>query len=391
MDSRAFNRSAQGGSVLILVTIGMVVLLGMAGLALDMGHAYLMKTRLQSALDAAALSGAKTLDEAKGDTVQAEIDALNTFTTNAGDDMNDTSLTPVVEFSDVLFDPAQALAPRYVRVTLNGYQLPMWFAHVLPGVGNNKQVAASAVSGPSPTLGEVCDIFPVMVCGDPAGDDDCSDGSCFGYNFDPLSTDEIVLKTGSGDGSEVGPGNYQLIRLGDNTGAADLRDSMAGAYEGCIDGSDIETEPGNTVGPVAQGINTRFGMYQGPFSQDDRDIYPPDLVSDTRSPAAYYSDYRDIYDSPAPAWDHPDGEAYRRIVPVPIGDCSGTTNGQGEVPMLGVACFFLTRPAEQNGEQRIYGQIIPGCKAHGTAGPDPNTGPGPYKIQLYKDPDNRDA
>ena len=41
--------------------------------------------------------------------------------------------------------------------------------------------------------------------------------------------------------------------------------------------------------------------------------------------------------------------------------------------------------------QRIYGQIIPGCEVHGTAGPDPKTGPGPYKIQLYKDPDNLDA
>lgn len=391
MNGQTINRSAQRGSILILVTIGMLVLLGMAGLALDMGHAYLMKTRLQNALDAAALSGAKTLDETKGDTAQASIDALNTFAINAGADMNDASLTPVVEFSDVVFDPAQALDPRYIRVSLANYRQPMWFAQVLPGVGSNKQVSASAVAGPSPTLGEVCDVFPVMVCGDPAGDTDCSDGSCYGYNYDPNSNSEIVLKTGSGDSTAVGPGNYQLIRLGDNTGANDLRQSMAGSYEGCIDGSDVETEPGNTVGPVAQGINTRFGIYQGPFNQDDREIYKPDLVSDTQAPVSYYSDYRDIYASPSPAYDHPDGQAFRRIIPVPIGDCSSTVNGSGEVPVLGVACFFLTRPAEQNGEQRIYGQIIPGCEAHGTAGPDPKTGPGPYKIQLYKDPDNLDA
>ena len=51
----------------------------------------------------------------------------------------------------------------------------------------------------------------------------------------------------------------------------------------------------------------------------------------------------------------------------------------------------LTRPAEQNGDQRIYGQIVPGCKAHGTPGPNPGPGPGPYIIQLYKDPDSGDA
>jgi len=61
------------------------------------------------------------------------------------------------------------------------------------------------------------------------------------------------------------------------------------------------------------------------------------------------------------------------------------------VPLLDIACFFLTRPAEQNGDQRIYGQFVTGCKAHGTAGPDPATGPGPYTIQLYKDPDSGDS
>ena len=387
------NKTTQRGSVLVLVTIGMVVMLGVAGLALDMGHAYLMKTRLQNALDAAALSGAKSLDETD-DPVQAEIDARNTFTINAGNDMNDTTLNPVVEFSDILFDPAQLLDPKYVRVSLAGYQQPMWFAQILPSVGNDKLVTASAVAGPSPVLLEVCDVFPVMVCGDPAGDTDCSDGACYGYSYDPVSNSEIVLKTGSGGSWNVGPGNYQLIRLDNSTGGADIRENMAGSYEGCINtGEDIETEPGNTVGPVAQGINTRFGIYQGPFKPSDQDIYKPDLVSDTHSPTDYYSDYDAIYSSPnaAQLFDHPNGEAHRRIVAVPIGDCSTTTNGQGQVPPLGIACFFLTRPAEQNGDQEIYGQIVPGCETHCTPGPDPVTGPGPYIIQLYKDPDSGEA
>jgi hypothetical protein len=385
------KRSSQRGSILVLATVGMVALLGMAGLALDMGHAYLMKTRLQNALDAAALSGAKTLDET-ADPVQAEIDARNTFSINAGGDMNDAGLTlTAVEFSDILFDPAQALNPRYIRVTLTGYQQAMWFAQILPGVGNNKLVSATAVAGPSPKLAEICDILPVMVCGDPNGDTDCTDGACYGYSFDPTSTTETVLKTGSGNTWDVGSGNYQLIRLGDSKGGSDIRDNLAGSYENCLDTSqDIETEPGNTVGPVAQGLNTRFGIYQGPFQPSDKDIYKPDLVSDTHAPSYYYSEYDSIYTSGGP-FDHPAGEVHRRIVAVPIGDCSTTTNGQGTVPLLDTACFFLTRPAEQNGEQRIYGQFVTGCKAHGTPGPIPANGPGPYIIQLYKDPDSEDA
>ena len=391
MSNHMQSKSSQRGSVLVLVTLGMTVLLGMAGLALDMGHAYIMKTRLQNALDAAALSGAKTLDET-GDTVQAETDARNTFSINAGGDMNDAGLALTsVEFSDILFDPAQALDPQYIRVTLNGYQQAMWFAQILPAVGDNKLVSSTAVAGPSPKLGEICDILPVMVCGDPSGDSDCTDGACYGYSFDPTSTSETVLKAGSGDDWDVGPGNYQLIRLGDSKGGSDVRENLAGGYENCLDTSeDISTEPGNTVGPVAQGLNTRFGMYNGPFKPEDRDIYTPDLVSDTHAPSHYYSDYDAIYSSAGP-FDHPDGEAHRRIVAVPIGDCSTATNGQGELPLLDIACFFLTRPAEQNGEQRIYGQFVTGCKAHGTAGPDPDGNIGPYILQLYKDPDNTDA
>ena len=48
----------QQGAVLILVVAAMVAMLGMAGLALDGGHAMLNKTRLQNTVDAAALSGA---------------------------------------------------------------------------------------------------------------------------------------------------------------------------------------------------------------------------------------------------------------------------------------------------------------------------------------------
>ena len=59
--------------------------------------------------------------------------------------------------------------------------------------------------------------------------------------------------------------------------------------------------------------------------------------------------------------------------------------------MLGLGCFFLTQPAEQNGDQRIYGQFVSGCKANGVPGPDPGSGPGPYIIQLYKDPDSVDT
>jgi len=51
----------ESGQVLVLATIMMVVLIAMAGFAIDVGHAYLVQRQLQAATDAAALAGALDL------------------------------------------------------------------------------------------------------------------------------------------------------------------------------------------------------------------------------------------------------------------------------------------------------------------------------------------
>ena len=57
------SRQSQRGAVVVLVAVAMTALIMMAGLALDMGHAFLNKSRLQNTVDAAALAAAKRLDE----------------------------------------------------------------------------------------------------------------------------------------------------------------------------------------------------------------------------------------------------------------------------------------------------------------------------------------
>ena len=42
-------------------------------------------------------------------------------------------------------------------------------------------------------------------------------------------------------------------------------------------------------------------------------------------------------------------------------------------------------------DKNIFGQFVDGCLAGGSAGPTPGAGPGPYLIQLYKDPDSGDS
>jgi len=224
-----------------------------------------------------------------------------------------------------------------------------------------------------------------------------------------------VLKTSDNTG-DVGPGNFRLIRLGGGQGAADVREAMAGSYAGCISsGQTVPTEPGNTVGPVVQGLNTRFGQYLGPMG-GTQSQYPPDVVTEEPSPRLTYDDDTDtiyygseVVDGP-PDPSYYDHSAYtadvssgnynylpteeggtgafgRRIMAVPVGDCTNTTNGQGDVPLLGFLCYHLIQTAEQKGnESHVYGQFIDsGCPITGRPGPNPGTGPGPYIIQLYKD------
>jgi Flp pilus assembly protein TadG len=406
----------QRGAALILVVVGMVAILGIAGLALDSGHVMLNKTRLQNAADAAALAAAKVLDQT-GDVALADAAADAMFASNAGNagnrEIGDAytrgDVTVTVEFSSTLnpFTPGSN-PPAYVRVRAQGFTMPVWFSAVV-GV-TTKSAAASAVAGPSPTINTACNLMPMMVCGDAA-----AGPPLFGYT--PGEPD--VLKSSTSNGSwEVGPGNFQLIRLG-GTGGAVIRENMAGGYDGCMTvGDNIETEPGNTVGPVVQGFNTRFGDFTGPMN-GTQSTYPPDVVTQQPvPPLSYdretdtitqggtpvtdasqinfnYDDYTARVDSesydyqPAPAGI---GAFQRREVAVAIGNCDGTTNGAGTVPLLSFGCFYLLQQAAQQGnESYIYGQFLEECRAGGMPGPAPTTIPGPYIIQLYRDYSSTDS
>ena len=72
------------------------------------------------------------------------------------------------------------------------------------------------------------------------------------------------------------------------------------------------------------------------------------------------------------------GAFQRREVAVAIGNCNGTTNGAGTVPLLGFGCFYLLQQAQQQGnESYIYGQFLEDCRAGGMPGPAPTSDSGP--------------
>src|SRR5215470_18866572 len=72
----------QRGAAMVFIIAALVAVLLAAGLALDVGHATLNKSRLQNATDAAALAAAKMIDSTRS-TVLATTEALAAFGANA--------------------------------------------------------------------------------------------------------------------------------------------------------------------------------------------------------------------------------------------------------------------------------------------------------------------
>ena len=413
----------QRGVAIPLVVAGLVAILAIAGLALDSSHAFVNKTRLQNTADAAALAAAKVYDQT-ADTVPSTAAANSVFGLNTDGNGNfeidnaydNGDISVVVQYS-VTLDPfvPTGVGP-YVRVIATGFSMATSLSSIL---GNTEvNVAASAVAGPSPTIDNACNIAPLVACAE------STDPSVPYFGFTPNKL--MVLKPSPGDHGDVGPGNYKLLRL-NCPGGACVRDAMAGAYDACATtDTTVETEPGVTAGPTSQGFNTRFGEYNGPVSSDD---YPPDVVVHETSPPldthvdesgedvitwggnsnvvvmsdelvdqsgeSYdYADYQyrtnhGIYDF-APGGS-PAGVEGRRVLALPIADCTGDQSGQSTLTVKGFACFFMLQKIGGGQDKNIFGEFVDGCLASGAAGPVPGAGPGPYLIQLYKDPDSGDS
>ena len=259
-----------------------------------------------------------------------------------------------------------------------------------------------------------------------------------------------MIKAGAAN-QDMQKGNFQLIRLDGATGGADVRSALAGTFDKCIGPSEgVETEPGNTVGPVAQGMNTRLGIYTGPMGgtqaqhpadvyteqfvdtngdgvaddyvvhyngqpvvynetpevwdaagdiespDDDLPYYPPQVAGEGGNQAlpgfySYEDYYSDSTSSGAEALETETQKLFRRRMALPIASC-GNESGQSTLDYEGVLCFYLVQEVYQGQDPDVFGQFTPeGCEVTGKPGPDPVTGPGPYRIQLYKDTDGYDS
>lgn len=373
----------QRGISLVIVTIGMLAMLAVAGLALDMGDVYINKTRLQNALDAAALSAAQQLVLNSGDTGQATSAARGTFDLNkdeGNEELASIAAADVnVEFSDTLVPWVPNSGANFVRVSVNNFTLRSFLISVL-GI-NQKTVVASATAGPAqahcPTL------FPLLACGDPS--DDPGGDSVWGYS----PGDQVVLKTHAGECPEAptednpdpcnGPGNFNVLDVG--SGASAVRAAICGiGVHQCVQpGQVINSEPGNMVGPVGDAINAMFQDYSGGLSAESCPNWDTNITEYISGAAPYFDDYSNANPAPNQA----------RVIAVPVGVCTEDEGGKKIVQLLGQKCFLITRKATHSGNtQFVYGEFLgddDACLTASHISPDPSSTGGPVIIVLYKD------
>ena len=365
----------QRGAVAIIVGICIVVLVGMIGLVVDMGHLFVFKTELQNAADSCALAAAKELDGASDALLRAESAGITVGQQNKAD-LQGTAITILpanITFSATLSPNSNYLSQaaganpvtaKYAMCSLSRSGIAMWFMQVM-GLGN-QTVAAEAVATLEPS--QTACAIPIGVC---------KQGT--GANFGLVTGKWYSGKFSAGGG---GTGSYDWIDFSPPLGGAnELKDLLAGVGECNLPPvGTMVGEQGQIVG-VTDAWNSRFGVYKngGAYSPTTA---APDFTgltyttttwphADVATPENAYSGTPDSgstlnylaaqaarspYQSTDPAAvgmppfhastvaNHTQYGANRRIVVAPVVDCSLLSSPTQQVPVLAYACVFMLNP-----------------------------------------------
>lgn len=248
------------GAIAPMTALGLIALLGMGALALDMGRLFNLHTELQSAVDAAALSGATQLDGNGGAMDRARAAAKGVFVSNYQRfSTDDAGMTVTIVDADIVF--LQELVTRtvatsdanaqFIQIDVTPRSIVFFFASIV-GASSFANVSAHAVAGLGSAL---CKVPPLMIC-NPVEPDV--------FDIDKYIGSGMFLKS-SGNGAQWAPGTFGLLALdGTNLSTNDLRDAMGRVNpEAECFGEVVSTNPGQSTA-IRQGFNMRFDMYDGP-------------------------------------------------------------------------------------------------------------------------------
>lgn len=207
------------GSAIIMITILLTVLVGMAAMVTDSGAVFLIRARLQNAVDAAALAALQDLPD---DTAQAVATAINYATTDCPPD-TEVETPQILESDRAVFVSAHKTV-HYGLARIIGFDA--------------KTVEAQALARLEPITG-VKGALPLAVM------------------KDVWTPGQIaVLKGGAQDA--IFNGWRGALALGGN-GASNYQENLKTGYTGILRLDDlVDVENGNMSGPTLTGTEYRL-------------------------------------------------------------------------------------------------------------------------------------
>lgn len=267
----------QRGATAIQVALGMGVMFGAGGLAIDLGRAMHLQTEMQQAADAAALAGAAELDGGDDARQRARTAAtgalgssnIQTFATDAEGALVAVSQVTFLSQLDPDMPATSDTEARFIQVQVSPRESVPMLIPVLSGDDAPLRIGARATAGFTRVA---CNIPPLMVCNpqEPAG-------AAGETPFDSFPGQQILIKSHSGGhGGQWAPGTFGLLDTPDGSQSAQqLAIWMArGSSPGCYS-TRLSIRPGQ-ADAVRTALNTRFDMYENPFFGGNSDKRNPD-------------------------------------------------------------------------------------------------------------------
>ena len=355
IDQKANRRKNERGSVMIMTAILMAGIVLAVGLCIDIARLYMVRTELQNAADAAALSAARELNSGASGIADA-VTRATSIVNNYG--FNDAAVT--IQAVDVQFavnlngtyvSAATAAANpvniRFVRVTTLSASTPMLFSARVLGATRTQSRVATA--GMSVGINTICDFFPFAVALDDAVTTDV------GYTV-PAANTTMTLNfvQGTGNSMTLRHGDYIIIEVPEisGNGAPETVRLSAGITQICqslnMNVPFHATPSSNTNnGPrhITDGTNTRFNVYANGPGQLNPTDHPPDSNVAEGITYQQYND-RTVVTPPSP---NAPGVDQRRVLVVPIVLPGTYTGSPVSAPTQAFGAFFLkSRPTVDN-------------------------------------------
>jgi len=251
------HRRKQGGAVIVTVALSLLLLLGFMGLALDFGHLFVIRTELQTAMDACALAAAQELDGQADSLTRGTNAGITAGNLNAVD-MQSASWSGQARVSaaDIAFLDQNYLATatvadvRFVRCQHTQPGTATRLIHTLsvlpgsPAYAGTMNVSASAIA----TLAPAQSTCPMPLALVPK-----SGGAKPNYGFVPGEWVTLLSKTGFTNG-QIGWANL------DGSSNASETTSELNGHCGTRLGDHLGT-PG-VQSAVIDNWNARFGIYK---------------------------------------------------------------------------------------------------------------------------------